>query len=90
MPMGIPTSVGIPCHQIAHIRGKKNLHITQCKSNLYTSHISCRRNIPPFPGASMYVFDSLLKQHLTRDNTLLLIRSCGKDVYKVDTSNTDT
>ena len=32
----------------------------------------------------MYVFDSLLKHHLTRDNTFALIRSCGNDVYKVE------
>ena len=33
-----------------------------------------------------YVFDSLLKHHLTRDNTFALIRACGKIVYKVEKS----
>ena len=38
----------------------------------------------------MYVFDSLLKHQLTRDNTFALIRSCGNDVYKVEKSKEDT
>ena len=36
------------------------------------------------------VFDSLLKQQLTRYNTFPLIRSCGNEVYKVEKSKEDT
>ena len=33
-----------------------------------------------------FVFDSLMKHHLSRDNTFCLRRSIGKDVYKEETS----
>ena len=33
-----------------------------------------------------YVFDSLLKHQLTRDDTFALIRWCGNEVYKVEKS----
>ena len=33
-----------------------------------------------------YVFDSLLKHQLTRDNSFALIKSCGNEVYKVEKS----
>ena len=38
----------------------------------------------------MYVIDSLLKHFLTRDKSIVLIRSCGKEVYKVENSKEDT
>ena len=37
-----------------------------------------------------YVFGSLLKHQLTRDNTFAWIRSCGNEVYKVEKSKEDT
>ena len=45
---------------------------------------------PVLTEVQRYVFDSLLKHQLTRDNTFALIRSCGNEVYKVEKSKEDT
>ena len=45
---------------------------------------------PALSEVQRYVFDSLLKHQLTRDNTFDLIRSCGNEVYKVEKSKEDT
>ena len=45
---------------------------------------------PALTEVQRYVFDSLLKHQLTRDNTFALIRSCGNEVYKVEKSKEDT
>ena len=45
---------------------------------------------PALADEQRWVFDSLSKHHLTRDNTFALMRSCGKDVYKVEKSKEDT
>ena len=45
---------------------------------------------PALIEVQRYIFDPLLKHHLTRDNTFALIRSCGKDVFKVEQSKGDT
>ena len=41
---------------------------------------------PALSEVQRYVLYSLMKHHLTRDNTFALISSCGKDVYKVEKS----
>ena len=45
---------------------------------------------PALSEVQGYVFDSLFKLQITRDNTFSLIRLCGKDVYKVEKSKEDT
>ena len=45
---------------------------------------------PALSEVERYIFDSLLKQQLTIDNTFALIRSCGNEVYKVEKSQEDT
>ena len=66
------------------------LQITPRKTNIYTSHISCCLKNPALTEVQRYVFDSLLKHQLTRDNTFALIRSCGSELYKVEKSKEDT
>ena len=58
---------------IFHESWKKKHHITQCKSTMNTSRISWRN--PALFEVQWYVFDSLLKHHLTKDNFFALIRS---------------
>ena len=55
--------------------------------HLYESYI---KKTPALSEVQRYVFDSLLKHQLTRDNTFALIRSCGNEVYKVEKSKEDT
>ena len=45
---------------------------------------------PALTEVQRYVFDSLLKHQVTRDNTFALIRSYGNEVYKVEKSKEDT
>ena len=45
---------------------------------------------PALSEVQMYVFDSLLKHHLTRADTFSLIRPRGKDAYSVEKSKEDT
>ena len=42
------------------------------------------------PEVQRYVFDSLLKHQLTRENTFALIRLCGNEMYKVEKSKEET
>ena len=51
--------------------------------HVYESYFSWEKN-PALSEIQMYIFDSLLKHHLTIDNTFALIRSCGKDAFKVE------
>ena len=53
--------------------------------HLYESYFLLEK-IPALSKVKRYVFDSLLKHHLARDNTFSLIRPCGKDVYNVEKS----
>ena len=39
---------------------------------------------PALSEVQRYIFYSLLKHQLTRDNTFALIRSCGNEVYRVE------
>ena len=55
----------------------------------YESYFFLEKN-PALSEIQRYVFDSLLKRNLIRDNTFASIRPCGKDVYKVETSKEDT
>ena len=55
----------------------------------YTSHMSCLRKISPYLKYRG-TFLTLCFNHLTRDNTFSLIRSCGKGVYNVEKSKEDT
>ena len=45
---------------------------------------------PALYEVQRYVFDSLLKNQFTRDNTFALIRSSGNEVYLVEKSKEDT
>ena len=53
--------------------------------HLYESYFFLLKN-PALTEVQRYVFDSLLKDQLTGDNTFALIRSCGNEVYKVEKS----
>ena len=55
----------------------------------YESYFLLEKN-PALADVQRYVFDSLSKHHLTRDNTFALMISCGKDVYKVEKSKENT
>ena len=57
--------------------------------HLYESYVLLEKN-PDLSEVQRYVFDSLLKEKLTRDNTFSLIRSRGKNVYNVEKSKKDT
>ena len=57
--------------------------------HLYESYFLLLKNTA-LSEVQRYVFDSLLKHQLTRDNTFALIRSCGNEVYKVEKSKEDT
>ena len=61
---------------------KASLNSVQVQ-HLYESYVLLEKN-PALSEVQRYVFDSLLKHHLTRDNTFSLIRSCGNDVYNVE------
>ena len=45
---------------------------------------------PALSEVQRYVFHSLFKHQLTRDNTFALIRSCDNEVFKVEKSKEDT
>ena len=57
--------------------------------HLNKSYFLLEKN-PALSEVQRSVFDSVLKHHLTRDNTFILIRSWGKDVYNVEKSKKDT
>ena len=71
------------------IRKVKALHNSAQDQHLYESYILLLKT-PALTEVHRYVFDSLLKHQLTRDNTFALIRSCGNEVYKVEKSKEDT
>ena len=56
---------------------------------LYESYFLLLKK-PALSEVQRYVFDSLLKHQVTRDNTFALIRSCGNEVYNVEKSKEDT
>ena len=73
------------CTKIVSIRKVKALK-NQCKSSICTWRtISFWKRIPTCLKCRG-MFYSLLKYHLTRDNSFVLIRACGKEVYKIDKS----
>ena len=45
---------------------------------------SCWKRISELSEVQRNVFDNLLNHHLNKDNSLVLIRSCDKQVYKVE------
>ena len=55
--------------------------------HLYESYFLLEKN-PALSEVKRYVFDSLLKHHLTRDNvnTFSSIRACDKGVFNVEKS----
>ena len=57
--------------------------------HLYVSYFLLLKD-PALSEVQRYVFASLLKHQLTRDNKFALIRSCGNEVYKMEKSNEDT
>ena len=71
------------------IRKVKASHNSAQDQHLYESYFLLLKN-PVLTEVQRYVFDSLLKHQLTRDNTFALIRSCGNEVYKVEKSKEDT
>ena len=58
--------------------------------HVYESYFLLEKTPPYLKYTCLYVFDSLLKHHLTRYKTFAFIRSCGKDVYKVEKSKEGT
>ena len=68
------------------MRKVKASHNSAQDKHLYESYFLS----PALTEVQRYVFESLLKHQLTRDNTFALIRSCGNEVYKVEKSKEDT
>ena len=64
------------------VKASHNSAQDQC---LYESYFLLLKN-PALTEIQRYVFDSLLKHHLTRENSFALMRSCGNEVYKVEKS----
>ena len=93
MPIGIPTiccyTMPSNCTYIFSMRKVKASLKSVQVPNLYESYFLLEKN-PALSEVQRYVFDSLLKHHLTRDNTLSLIKSCGKDVYNAEKTKEDT
>ena len=78
MPIGIPTicwyTMSPNCTYIFSMRKvKASLNSVQVQ-HLYESYVLLEKN-PALSEVQRYVFDTLLKHHLTRDNTFSLIRS---------------
>ena len=71
------------------IRKVKASHNSAQDKHLCESYFLLLKN-PALTEVQRYVFDSLLKHQLTRDNTFALIRSCGNEVYKVEKSKEET
>ena len=87
VPMGIPTFDRTRL-QIAlkfFPAGEYTPHKTRRKPGIYryVSYFLLEKN-PYLSEVHSYVFDSTLEDHFTRGNSLVLMRSCGKEVYKVD------
>ena len=82
VPVGIPTicwyTMPTSCKYIFSMRKVKALHTLMPVKQVDESYFLI--------WSTEAVFDSLLKHNLTRDNTVTLIRSCGKNVYKVEKS----
>ena len=74
---------------IFSMRTLKASHNSVQVQHVYESYFLLGNN-PTLSEVQRYVFDSLLKHHLTKDTTFALMRSCGKDVYKVEKSKEDT
>ena len=93
MPIGIPTicwyTMPSNCTYIFSMRKVKATLNSVQDQHLYESYFLFEKN-PALSEVQRYVFHSLLKHHLTRDNTFSLIRSGGKDVYKVENLKEDT
>ena len=71
------------------MRKVKASHNCAQDQHLYESYFLLLKN-PALAEVQRYVFDSLLKNQLTRDNTFALISSCHNEVYKVEKSKEDT
>ena len=60
------------------------------KDNFKSREVNCLKECAlALTEVQSYVFDSLLKHQLTRDNSFALIRSCGNEVYKVEKMKLD-
>ena len=71
------------------MRKVKASHSSAQDQHLYESYFLLLKN-PDLTEVQRYVFDSLLKHQLTRDNNFALMRSCGNEGYKVEKSKEDT
>ena len=71
------------------MRKVKASHNSAQVQHLYESYFLLLKK-PALSEVQRYVFDSLLKHQVTRDNTFALIRSCGNEVYNVEKSKEDT
>ena len=95
VPIGILTicwyTMPSNCTYIFSTRKVKASYNSVQVQHVYESYFLYRKN-PVLSEVHIqgYVFDSLLKHNLARDNTFALKRSCGKDVYKVEKSKEDT
>ena len=93
MAIGIPTicwyTMPSNCTYIFSMRKVKASHNSVQVQHLHESRFFLEKN-PAVSEVQRYVFDSLSKHHLTGGHTFALIRSCGKDAYKVEKSKEDT
>ena len=73
-------------HMYVFHKKVKASHINSAQvQHLYESYFLLLKK-PALSEVQRYVFDTLLKHQLTRDNTFALIRSFGNEVYKVKKS----
>ena len=94
VPIGIPTicwyTVPSNCICIFSMRKESKSFAKLSASSIFIRVIFLVGKNPALSEVQRYVFYSLLKHHLKRDNTFSLIWSCGKDVDKVENSKKDT
>ena len=65
----------------------RNVKVSQNSAqvqHLYESYFLLQKKPAALSQVQMYVFVSLLKHQLTRENTFALIRSFGNEVYEVE------
>ena len=67
------------------MRKVKASHNSMQVQHVYESYFLLEKN-PALSDVQRYVFDSLLKHFLTRDNTFAQMILCGMNVYKVEKS----
>ena len=72
------------------VRKVKASHNSAQDQHLCELYFLLLKKTPALTEVQRYVFDSLLKHKLTRDNSFALITSNGNEVHKVEKLREDT